>query len=277
MINALEIPVLFTGWVVILYTVLMQFAVGSAFFASVLTAISEGLEAGLKEAIEEREVRKKLWRASFFLFVIALALASIHGQTSFAILLDAIRENTFNTSLLTAENSIGLILLFFLLIQIVKSIKGLGYLTSFLALVFVYVLAKSITSAMPLSLWNTVGALTAFYGTVFVLGGAFSLWTGRNLETSYFKKYAAFALVVGILCSISSKASFIASFLSKSFIVSELDFDTYIIIAQAILVILGLLCMLPKRNAKSFFILALGMICFLLAEIFSRILFLNTI
>ncbi len=277
MLNTIEIPVLFTGWVIILYTVLMQFSVGAAFFASVLTAVSEGLEAGLKEAIEEREVRNKLWRASFVLFLFGLALAFIHGQTSFASLLEAIQGKTLNPSHITAENSLGLVFLFFLLIQAVKPIKSLGYLISFLALIFVYVLAKTYIASMPVSLWNTVGALSAFYGTVFVLGSAFSLWVGRNLETSYFKKYAAFALVVGIICSISAKASFIASFLSKSFVVSELDMDTYIIFAQTLLVIVGLLCMLPKKCAKSFFVLALGMICFLCAELLSRTLFLSII
>ncbi len=274
-LDNIALSTLYAEWGLILFTTFMQFSAGTAFFACLLALVSEGLEAGLQEAIEEREVKKKLWRASFVLLVLSFVLSSFHLQNPFAALFNV--EN-FSLSALNKESICVGIFALLLFIQFFKAFKILGFLAVITGLICVYVLGASYISDNSLSIWNKLGTMSAFYGTVFVLGSAFSLWLGRNLHTSYFKRYAAIALVLGFIASIWAKASWIIVFVQEGFVFENIEFTQgiYTLSLQSILAIFGLLCLLPERNSKYQIVLALGMLCFLFAELASRTIFFLT-
>ncbi len=275
MLEDINISALYTDWALVLFTTFAQFAVGTALFASILTAVSEGLDAGLQEAIEEREARKKLWRASFTLLILSFFLSFFHLKNPFTSLFN-MEDASF--SALNVESIFVLIFFFLLLFQSIKLTKITGYFTSFFGIVTNYILADVYIAGENISIWNKVGSLFAFYGTVFVLGSAFALWCGRKLDNDYFKKYAAFFLIFGFICSLSAKTTLLFVFMLEDFTFASHEFQQglYTLILQAFLAITGLLCMLSDKNTKHSWLLALGVFCFLMAEVFSRLLFFLT-
>ncbi len=258
--STINLSALYSEWTLIVFTVLAQLAAGTALFASLATFYKEDCLA------------KKLWIAIFAFMSIAGIVSLLHLQNPFNALytITQVGHSWLSREIITVGLFTGLVFL-----QIIKSNNALAYLTSLVGLGLVFVISQVYASVEAMPFWANSSTIIAFYGTAFLLGGAFALFMGKNIEKECYRKLAIASIVFGLVLSLASKLGWISVFMQGQALEIPEFFTAslYNLALQALFVLLGLLVILPKKLSHSSAMLSLGFFCLLLAELSSRSIF----
>ncbi len=260
MFTTSHLSALYADWTLIVFTVFAQFAAGTALFAT------------LFQSHDQANMAKKFWWTAFILMVIAGIVSILHLQNPFNALytLTQVGHSWLSREIWTVGIFSGLVFL-----QLIKPHKLLAYVTALAGLALVFVISQVYASVQAMPFWANAGTVIGFYGTAFILGGAFALLLGKNVEDAYFRKYAMASLILGLVLSLASKLSWVAVFMHPQMLTVPADFTSslYHISMQVVLMTLGLAFVLPQKVRGSVAFLCLGMLYFLLAELSGRAMF----
>lgn len=250
----------YAEYALIFFTTFAQLAIGLTVFAVVASSISQ------------EKLALKLWRSSLLCIIIAGGASVLHLQNPM---------NAFYT-ITQVVNSwmsreivcVGIFsgLLFW---QSVKGNKLTGYITLFIGLIVIYVMAEVYASVITMPMWGLAGTLLAFFGTTFLLGGAFSLILVRNIDSTLLKRAALSSIILGIFLSLSAKMSWVNIALTSAqlSIPDHYFAGFYNSIIYVVCLLLGSLLLIYKKSSRFPILLSFVFLLFFVAEIMGRSLF----
>ncbi len=255
-----NLSTLYYDWTLIVFTVLAQFGAGTAIFASIANSYNE------------MQIAKKMWISIFIIMSLAGIVSTLHLQNPFNAFytITQIGHSWLSREILAVGIFTGLVFL-----QIIKLNNILAKLTAVMGMILVFVISQVYASVASMPFWSNVGTLIAFFGTAFLLGGAFALLLGKNIEQGYYRNMAVCSVVLGAILSLGAKLGWIPVLINETVLnVPEIfSSSLYHITLQVLFIAIGLISILPKKMSQSSAVLSLGVLCFLLAELSSRTIF----
>ncbi len=191
---------IYEEWSLIIFTTFCQMSIAFAIIASLMAAI------------EERKSSKILWFLSLITVGIGGIASLLHLQNPFNALYTLTQ---IGSSWLSREIvSVGLFgaLVFW---QVIKGSKIIGYLTSIVGLLLVYVMSQVYASVEEMPYWRFLSTGFAFYGTTALFSGAVGYIASRNLESNAFKKFSIVAYVAGLIFVLAAKIAWVTTSLKN--------------------------------------------------------------
>lgn len=254
---AVNSPAWYAEWTLIIFTVLAQFSVGTALFATFSSFFAQA------------EVAKKLCRDALVLMAVAGLVSFLHLQSPLnaPYVISQVGHSWLSREVL----SLGIFFVLVLL-QYMKPSKFFALVSSLVGLFLVYAMSQVYASMTSMVLWNTSGTAVAFYGTSFALGGAIALWRSLHVEAPCLKKLASSMMLFGIALSLVAKSSWIGVFMQGDVLTVPANFACAFVL-QTIFVVLGLLALLLRKERPLSSLMFLGVLCLVMAELASRTVF----
>ncbi len=257
----------FADWSLIVFTVFAQSAMAITIFAAYVLVL------------DRKSLAIQYWKLALINLAIAFiaSLGHLHSPLNALYTITQISHSWLSREILSTG---ALLACLVWLIFIQKWRKEIGFIASFVAMVYFYVTMKVYTSIIAVPYWDFAPTFSAFLGTSLVLGGAGSLILSNKSDIQILRLTSLMVLILGAILSAAAPYLWVPVTAKGNFILNDFplfvdNIYTYWIL-HIVLLIIGLGLLLSKKlildsKCKYRPWIVFAILC--IAELFGRTLF----